>query len=103
MYEVFLWSWMFRRLCRFFFGYQKLPLADFEKVVRWLLVFVTRYSIVANLDSSGMESIFYRMAREIRTRITGDGTEYKQEVKACMAYIKDTLVNHAPSDERIKA
>src|SRR5262249_17019161 len=38
-------------------AYQTLPLADFEKVARWLLVFSVRYAVIANLDMGGLESL----------------------------------------------
>lgn len=39
---------------------------DLETICRWLLVYVTRYAVIANLDSSGLESVLFQLAREIR-------------------------------------
>src|SRR5258708_8061699 len=49
-------------------SYLRLEIKDFEKVVKWLLVFETRYSIVSNLDSSGLETVLFQLAREIRAK-----------------------------------
>ncbi len=78
-------------------SYALLSRDDFIQVVKWILVFVTRYSIISNLDMSGLESIFFGLAREIRKRM-----EDPEAKKGCMAYIKDTLRNNSPSDEQIK-
>jgi hypothetical protein len=59
--------------------------ADFEKVVRWLLVFVVRYSIVMDLDPSGMESILYKLARDIRSKA--------DNAQACLAHVKKTRIS----------
>jgi len=79
-------------------SYLMLCAADFEKVAKWLLVFVTRYSVIANLDSSGLESVLFALARDIRQKMTTPET-----AKGCMTYIKDTLTKNAPSDDQIKA
>ena len=40
---------------------------ELEDAAKWLLVFITRYSIVTGLgDPGGMENIFYALARDIR-------------------------------------
>jgi len=79
-------------------GYIMFESSDFEKICRWLLVFVTRYSIVANLDSSGLETVLFELAREIRSKMTD---KKPATAKACMAHIKNTLIKNAPSDEQI--
>jgi hypothetical protein len=73
-----------------------LDLGAFEKVVRWLLVYVTRYSIIANLDSSALETVLFKLAREVRERMTDP-----KATTSCLSYIKETLVGSAPTDERI--
>jgi predicted nucleic acid-binding protein len=67
--------------------------AAFERVVRWLLVFIVRYSIVMNLDPSGMESVLYKLAREVRAK-AGDPP-------ACLAHVKQTLIDNSPTDDQI--
>jgi hypothetical protein len=79
-------------------SYLSLSRADFEKVARWLLVFATRYSLVANLDSSGLETVFFQLARDIRQRASDP-----DKARGCMSHIKDTLVKNAPSDDQVKA
>ena len=79
-------------------SYRLLESADFEKVVRWLLVFVTRYAVVSHLDSSGLETVFFELAKEIRARMTDP-----KQAKAVLAHLKDTLKKNAPSDDQIRA
>jgi hypothetical protein len=84
--------------------YRLLDLGDFEKVAKWLLVFVTRYSIISRLDSSGLETVLYKLAREVREKMKlNEGDDRKQKAKACLAHVKDTLTNNAPSDDQIQA
>ncbi|MGA8025767.1 MAG: HNH endonuclease family protein, partial [Bryobacteraceae bacterium] len=70
---------------------------DLNRLAKWVLVFVTRYSVIANFDSSGLETILFDLAKEVRSRMVDPTAS-----KACMAYVKDVLVRNAPSDERIK-
>lgn len=81
-------------------SYRLFAPADFEKVARWLLVFVTRYSVLSHLDSSGLETVLFKLARDIRSKMAVDP---KQQAKACLTHIKDTLTKNAPSDDQIKA
>jgi hypothetical protein len=78
-----------------------LPLEELETIAKWLLVFVVRYSIVVGLDSSGMETIFYALARDIRGNIQAGGKE--KQVSTVRTLIKKQLVKNAPSDSQIKA
>jgi len=63
-----------------------------------MLVFVTRYSVVSHLDSAGLETVFFELAQEVRTKM-GD----PKQSKVVLNHIKDTLKKNAPSDEQIKA
>ena len=72
---------------------------DLKTIVQWLLVFVTRYSIVVGLDPSGLETTFFRLAREIRERMPNADAN----AKPCLTHIKETLVKQAPSDDQVKA
>jgi hypothetical protein len=74
---------------------------ELEETAKWLLVFVTRYSIVIGLDPSGMENIFYALARDIRKTMAGKGEE-KDKVKETRNLIKTTLTKNVPTDEQIK-
>ena len=81
-------------------------LADFERVAKWLLVFVTRYSVLVRLDSSGLETVLFELARGVRDIMKSDPdkpTDLKQQTKVCLAYIKETLVKNAPSNDQIIA
>jgi Protein of unknown function DUF262/Protein of unknown function (DUF1524) len=66
-----------------------------KSVAQWILVFVARYSIVGNLDASGMESVFFQLAREVRA------LGPKPDAKKCLSMIKERLVQHAPTDEQV--
>jgi hypothetical protein len=74
---------------------------ELEETAKWLLVFITRYSIVIGLDPSGMESIFYGLARDIRKIMAGTGNA-KDKVKEARSLIKTTLMKNVPTDEQIK-
>ena len=79
-------------------GYQSFDLPGFERVVRWMLVFVVRYAVVVRLDSAGMETVFFTLAQEIRAKMTGPN-----ETKKVLGTIKDVLTRNAPSDEQVRA
>jgi hypothetical protein len=81
---------------------------ELEPIVKWILVFVTRYSIVVGFDSGGMENIFYALARDVRKSMgaTNEKTTPKDRaniISATLNVIKETLVKNAPTDEQIKA
>jgi hypothetical protein len=85
-------------------AYTRFDRSSFENVVRLVLVFVTRYAVIANLDASGLEDVFYKLAREVRNM-----TEEKEDgkssdaaaIKKCLTHIKSTLTENAPSDDDI--
>jgi hypothetical protein len=81
-------------------SYLLLQPEDFEKVTKYLLVFVTRYSIIGNLDSAGMEDLLFRLAREVRTIVKNenDKTGSKQATDA----IKLALSLNSPDDPAVK-
>ena len=82
-------------------AFQNLPAANFVKVCQWLLVFVTRYSVIANLDSSGMETVFFELARQIRGMVVAKGSDATTNIQNCMQHIKWVLVKDTPSDQQI--
>jgi hypothetical protein len=89
--------------------YTQFDRTSFETVVRLVLVFVTRYSVIANLDASGLEDVFYKLAREVRSIMDDSKTDKDQPqapdpalVKKCLRLIKNTLTENAPSDDDIK-
>jgi len=75
----------------------RLEPTDLTKVVRWLLVFVTRYSVVVNLDPSGLETVLFTLAREVRNKLAR-----KETSQNCVKHIKDALVKNAPADDQVK-
>jgi hypothetical protein len=86
-------------------SYSLLQKDDFIKVTKWLLVFVTRYSIVSNLDSAGMEDLLFDLAREVRSKfVTKNGEPVDPGTsKRCAAIIKEVLSKNAPVDSAIIA
>ncbi len=78
--------------------------ADLEKIARWLLVFVARYSIVMRLDSSGLETVFFKLARDIRAMMTDPktGKPDPKNAKATLAHIKAELKKNAPTDKQLE-
>lgn len=83
-------------------SYRVFDKPNFEKVARWVLVFATRHSVLANKDSSDSENTLFKMAKEIRSKMekTKDSSP---NPNSCLAYIKETLRSSSPSDEQIKA
>jgi len=81
-------------------GYLLLQPEDFERVTKYLLVFITRYSIIANLDSAGMEDLLFKLAREVRGMVKN--ADDKPRSKQAAKYVKDSLVVNAPDDEAVK-
>lgn len=89
--------------------YTRFDRSSFETVVRLILVFVTRYSVIANLDASGLEDVFYKLARDVRSMMDDSKTDKEQPqapdpavVKKSLAHLKNTLTENAPSDDDIK-
>ncbi len=81
-------------------AYPLLQPGDFERVVRFMLVFITRYSIIGNRDSAGMENLFFKLARELRAKVKDaeDANGSQQATK----YIKEQLAANAPEDKAVK-
>jgi hypothetical protein len=75
---------------------------ELEDTAKWLLVFIARWSIVAGLDPSGMENIFYALARDIRKSMERANVDAKDKTKETCALIKTTLTKNAPTDDTIK-
>ena len=73
---------------------------ELEDAAKWLLVFITRYSIVTGLDDpGGMENIFYALARDIRKSMARENVDAKDKVKETRTLIKAALVKNVPTDE----
>ncbi len=81
-------------------AYPLLQPADFERVVRFMLVFITRYSIIGNRESAGMENLFFKLARELRGMVKNaeDAAGSQQATK----YVKDQLAANSPQDKAVK-
>jgi hypothetical protein len=77
-------------------GYLQLQPSDFENVAKYLLVFITRYSIIGNLDSAGMEDLLFKLAREVREMMKD--VNDKASSKQTANHVRNTLANNAPDD-----
>jgi hypothetical protein len=81
--------------------------SELKDTAQWLLVFITRYSIVVGLDPGGMENIFYALARDIRKTMAAAATATTAKDKAAITnatrtLIKATLSKHVPNNEQVK-
>lgn len=74
---------------------------DFASVVKLLLVFVVRYSIIGNLESASMEDLFFRLAREAREILESEKVD-KATIRRCIHHIKTRLVALSPDDTTLK-
>lgn len=86
--------------------FRLLPIADLVDVVRLVLVFVTRYSVISRLDSAGVETVLFALARDVRGLLSkegggsaGAGTPSPAAIKKCLAHIKDVLRRTGPTDD----
>jgi hypothetical protein len=75
--------------------------ADFERVTKYLLVFVTRYSIIGNLDSAGMENLLFKLAREVRAGVKDENDKIGS--KQAADNVKALLSTNSPDDAAVKA
>lgn len=73
---------------------------DFEKVTKYLLVFMTRYSIIGNLDPAGMENLLFKLARDVRAAVKDEND--KAGSKQAMDNVKAVLNANSPDDAAIK-
>jgi pyrimidine operon attenuation protein/uracil phosphoribosyltransferase len=81
-------------------SYLLLQPADFERTCRFMLVFITRYSIIGNKDSAGMENLFFRLAREVRGMVK-DAEDSAGSQRAAK-FVKEQLAANVPDDKAIK-
>ena len=81
-------------------SYSLLQPEDFERIAKYLLVFVTRYSIIGNLDPAGMEDLLFKLAREVRATVkdANDKAGSKQATDA----VKAALSTNSPDDAAVK-
>jgi hypothetical protein len=47
-------------------AYAKFDLPEFTDIVKRILVFVTRWSILLGFDSSGLETLLFELGRDLR-------------------------------------
>lgn len=83
-------------------AYQVLRPSQFEQVVRLVLVFVVRHSVIAGLDPADMEDVLYKLAKEIRERMK-DKEKQESAGKRCVGNVKKELVEASPSEDVIRA
>jgi hypothetical protein len=82
-------------------SYLLLQPGDFERVAKYLLVFVTRYSIIGNLDSAGMEDLLFDLARTVRGSVKDESD--KTGSKQAADTVKNTLAANSPDDNAVKS
>ena len=82
-------------------AYSVLQIPDFVEIAKHLLVFVTRYSIIANKDSAGMEDLLFDLARQVRTMVKDEND--KAGSKQALATVKAALQANSPDDATVKA
>lgn len=81
-------------------AYAVLQLQDFISVARYILVFVTRYSIFANKDSAGMEDLLFDLAKTVRNTVKDEND--KAGSKQAADAVKATLSLYSPDDLAVK-
>jgi Protein of unknown function (DUF1524) len=74
--------------------------SDFEDVAKFILVFVTRYSIIGNRESSGMEDLLFELARDVRKMATPANDKVRSS--GARNHVKAALSNQAPDDAATK-
>ena len=81
-------------------SYLLLQPKDFEGVTKYLLVFVTRYSIIGNLDPAGMENLLFKLARDVRATVKDDND--KSGSKQAADNVRAVLNANSPDDAAVK-
>jgi hypothetical protein len=81
-------------------AYSVLQPGDFVNIAKYLLVFITRYSILANKDSAGLEDLLFDLARTVRTDVKDENDKIGS--KQAADGVKATLKHNAPDDSAVK-
>ena len=81
-------------------GYLLLKPKDFESLARFLLVFITRYSIIGNRNTAGMENLLFKLAREIREKVSAPQDMHTSD--QAIKHIKDSLKVNTPDDDNTR-
>lgn len=71
--------------------------SDFEDVTKFILIFIVRYSIIGNQESSGMEDLLFKLARDVRETIKEPGD--KATSHQARNHVKKSLAEIAPDNE----
>jgi hypothetical protein len=82
-------------------SYAVLQTPDFVSISKYLLVFITRYSIFANKDSAGLENLLFDLARTVRGAVKDEND--KAGSKQAAASVKSTLTHNSPDDNAVKS
>ena len=82
-------------------AYLVLQTFDFVSIAKYLLVFITRYSIFANKDSAGMEDLLFDLARMVRGAVKDEND--KAGSKQAASDVKAALVVNSPDDAAVKS
>jgi hypothetical protein len=82
-------------------AYSVLQTPDFVNILKYLLVFITRYSIFANKDSAGMEDLLFDLARQVRGMVKDEND--KVGSKQAADAVKSALMANSPDDPTVKS
>jgi hypothetical protein len=82
-------------------AYSLLQAQDFVGIAKYLLVFITRYSIFANKDSAGMEDLLFDLARTVRSTVKDEND--KAGSKLAIGIVKTALTANSPDDRTVKS
>jgi hypothetical protein len=77
-------------------GYLSLQPSDFEDVAKFTLIFIVRYSIIGNQESSGMEDLLFKLARDIRETVKS--ADDKLGSHQARNHVKKSLAEVAPDN-----
>lgn len=69
------------------------------KVTQWILVFVVRHSIIARKESSDLETLLFRLAKDTRDLMTGEEKVDPKAEKACLASLKEEFLKKDIDDK----
>ena len=81
-------------------AYSILQVSDFVNTAKYLLVFITRYSIFVDKDSAGLEDLLFDLARMVRNDVKDENDEVGS--KQATGKVKDVLSRNAPDDQAVK-
>lgn len=80
--------------------YPHLTTSNFAKVLKLLIVFLMRHSVIANMESKDRENLLYGLAKDVREAFTA--TPPTMTEGECIHTIKTSLTTAAPQNPALK-